>query len=107
MGLGREKIKFYFMDINIGVIRRPGYYVCTSSKVGRKRLHVAMWEQAAGREVPAGCVVHHLDWDKSNNTVENLVCLTVSEHERIHNISGKDLGYKIKAERGLDAPPGL
>ena len=63
--------------------KRSGYYVCTSGE--RKRLHVAMWEQAAGREVPAGCVVHHLDWNKSNNEISNLVCVTVSEHERIHN----------------------
>ena len=70
-----------------------------------------MWEVAAGREVPPGCVVHHLDWNKRNNTVENLVCVTVWEHNLIHNPPGggdnKELGYKIKRERGLDAPPGL
>lgn len=90
---------------------KTGYYVCTSGK--RKRLHVAMWEQAAGREVPAGCVVHHLDWNKSNNTVGNLVCVTVSEHNLIHNppagsdVGGREYGYEIKRARGLDVPPGL
>jgi len=49
------------------------------------RLHVAIWEHEAGREVPPGCVIHHLDWDKSNNVIENLVCVTVSEHNLIHN----------------------
>ena len=63
--------------------KRSGYYVCTSGV--RQRLHVAMWEQAAGREVPAGCVIHHLDWDKTHNVIENLVCVTVSEHNLIHN----------------------
>lgn len=63
--------------------KRSGYYVCTSGE--RKRLHVAMWEQAAGREVPAGCVIHHLDWNKTHNVIENLVCVTVSEHNLIHN----------------------
>ena len=91
-----------------------GYYVCTSGK--RKRLHVAMWEAAAGRKVPPGCVVHHLDWDKTNNELDNFVCVTVEEHNMIHNPpgggaggggSGKELGYKIKKERGLDIPPGL
>lgn len=63
--------------------KKTGYYVCTSGV--RQRLHVAMWEQAAGREVPAGCVVHHLDWNKTHNVIENLVCVTVSEHNLIHN----------------------
>lgn len=83
-----------------------GYYVCTTGD--RKRLHVAMWEHAAGRCVPPGCVVHHLDWNKNNNVIENLVCLTIEEHERIHNIiggdEGKALGYKIKERRGYCIP---
>ena len=102
------------MDISTGRIRRPGYYVCTSEKTGRKRLHVAMWEQAAGREVPPGCVIHHLDWDKSHNTIDNLVCVTTWEHNMIHNPPsgykgkcGRKLGYIIKKSRGLDTPPGL
>ena len=74
---------------------------------------MAMWEQAAGREVPPGCVIHHLDWDKNNNVIENLVCVTTWEHNMIHNppggsnVGGKELGYELKKERGLDVPPGL
>lgn len=83
-----------------------GYLVCTTG--GRKRLHVAMWEAEAGMEVPSGCVIHHVDWVKSHNVVENLVCVTVSEHERIHNTpGGREFGEKLKKERGLNCPPGL
>lgn len=86
-----------------------GYYVCTSGS--RKRLHVAMWEQRWGREVPEGCVIHHLDWNKANNTVENLVCLTVEEHERVHNIiggeAGKKLGYELLKNRVDGLPPDM
>lgn len=84
-----------------------GYYVCTSGS--RKRLHVAMWEHEHGMEVPPGCVIHHLDWNKNNNVIENLVCLTVEEHERIHNIiggeKGKALGYDMVKERVDGLPP--
>ena len=83
-----------------------GYLVCTSGK--RRRLHDVMWETEAGREIPPGCVIHHLDWDKSHNEISNLVCVTISEHNRIHNPPGggdnKELGYKIKKERGLGIP---
>lgn len=84
-----------------------GYYVCTSGS--RRRLHIVMWEQKYGREVPPGCVIHHLDWNKANNTVENLVCLTVEEHERVHNIiggeAGKALGYELLKGRIDGLPP--
>lgn len=36
-------------------------------------------------EVPKGYHVHHRDFDKLNNSPENLVLLTISEHMKIHN----------------------
>lgn len=90
-----------------------GYYVCTSLDENgrRRRLHIAMWEQQYGREVPPGCVIHHLDWNKSHNTVDNLVCLTVEEHERVHNIiggeKGKALGYELLKNRVDGLPPDM
>ena len=88
-----------------------GYYVCTTGD--RERLHVRVWRRAhGGCEVPAGCVIHHLDWNKANNNVENLICVTIEEHEKIHNIlggeAGRMYGYELKStrdERGY--PPGL
>jgi hypothetical protein len=89
--------------------KKTGYYVCTSGE--RKRLHVAMWEQKYGVEVPPGCLIHHLDWDKTNNTIENLICVTVAEHERIHNVvggeAGKALGYELVNSRVAGCPAGI
>ena len=80
--------------------------MCTTGN--RRRLHVAMWEAEAGVAVPPGCVIHHVDWVKTHNEISNLVCVTVAEHERIHNTpGGKEFGEKIKKERGLNCPPGL
>ena len=90
-----------------------GYYICSTG--GRERLHVSVWKKRWNREdVPPGCVIHHLDWNKNNNKWENLVCVTIEEHERIHNIiggeDGKRLGYEIAEVRnlknGLDGLPG-
>ena len=87
--------------------KNTGYYVCTSGN--RKRLHIAIWEHEHGVEVPKGCVIHHLDWNKTNNNINNLICLTVAEHERIHNIiggeAGKKWGYGLIATRTIDGLP--
>ena len=86
--------------------KKTGYYVCTSGD--RKRLHVAIWEAEAGVAVPPGCVIHHVDWVKTHNEINNLVCVTVSEHERIHNTpGGKEFGIELKKERGVGTPPDL
>lgn len=102
----REGQKLY-MGKKYAIEPKTGYYVCTSGS--RRRLHVAIWEHEHGIEVPAGCVIHHLDWNKSNNVIENLVCLTVEEHERVHNIiggeKGKALGYELLKNRVDGLPP--
>lgn len=89
--------------------KRTGYYVCTTGKK-RQRLHIAIWEAEHGVEVPPGCVIHHLDWDKTHNEAGNLICVTVKEHEMIHNIiggeAGKRLGYELIKTRGVDGLPG-
>lgn len=98
-----------FMGKKYAKEKETGYYVCTSGN--RKRLHIAMWEAKYGREVPPGCVIHHLDWNKANNTVENLVCLTIWEHECVHNIiggeKGKALGYELVKNRVDGLPPDM
>ena len=64
-----------------------------------------VWQAGAARR---GCVIHHVDWVKTNNVIGNLVCVTVSEHERIHNTpGGREFGEKLKKERGVGTPPGL
>ena len=65
---------------------------------------MSVWKKHWNRgDVPEGCVIHHLDWDKSNNNWENLLCVTIEEHELIHNKiggeKGKQLGYKLAEDR--------
>lgn len=63
--------------------------------VNRKKIpeHVYVWEQANGPK-PEGCDIHHIDGDGNNNALENLVCLTKSEHKQLHakaKLAGKDI----------------
>lgn len=50
----------------------------------RCSLHRYIWENFMETGVPDGCVIHHLDQNPLNNTIENLVCVTHSEHSRWH-----------------------
>lgn len=64
--------------------KRTGYYLASKGENGRrKRLHVAVWESHNG-PVPEGHHIHHIDRDKANNEIENLQCMTSSEHNRVH-----------------------
>lgn len=46
-------------------------------------LHVYIWEQKNGSK-PKGHDVHHIDHDKSNFDISNLLLVTQSEHQRLH-----------------------
>lgn len=46
-------------------------------------IHVYVWERANG-ERPPGYHIHHIDGDKSNYKLENLICVSPTEHQRIH-----------------------
>lgn len=91
--------------------KKTGYYLCTTldEEGNRKRLHVEVWEHEHGVAVPPGCVIHHLDWDKTNNDINNLICLTIQEHERLHNViggeKGKQWGYELVKTRVDGLPP--
>ena len=34
--------------------------------------------------IPKGYVIHHIDHNRDNNDISNLLCCTVLEHNRIH-----------------------
>lgn len=62
-----------------------GYYLCSRKNENgiRKRMHVYVWEHYNGR-VPSGCHVHHIDGDKSNNSIGNLEVLKSTDHLSMH-----------------------
>lgn len=70
--------------------KKTGYYLCTTlDKSGnRRRLHDVLWEHEnidGIDKIPKGCVIHHIDWDKTHNEINNLTCVTVFGHNLIHN----------------------
>lgn len=96
------------------------YAKYTWNNVRQKRTpkHIAVWENFMRTHVPNGCVIHHIDEDKSNDDIFNLVCMTRSEHNKWHGKQrkgtnnfhyGKSLSNEIKrkmseARKGMKQP---
>lgn len=63
-------------------LSKKGYYD-GYHKRKRLRLHRYIWEKHNG-PIPEGYDVHHIDGNKLNNDISNLIMLTPSEHHKIH-----------------------
>lgn len=60
-------------------LRNNGYY---SLSIGdRMLMHRYVWENERSK-IPVDFDIHHLDEDKANNKIDNLECLSKSEHTK-------------------------
>ena len=62
-------------------LRNNGYYGRTTG--ARDLMHRAVWEKHHA-PIPPGWDVHHIDRDRTNNAVANLMCLPKDEHTKLH-----------------------
>lgn len=49
-----------------------------------KAEHRVIYEGISGKKIPNGSVIHHKDFDTSNNSFDNLVCVSKKDHDRMH-----------------------
>lgn len=71
-------------------------YIQIRANGGRIFLHRFVWEQANGRKLREGEIVHHINGDKRDNRAENLEALSGrAAHLHVHN-------YHKKARVGGD-----
>lgn len=69
----------------VGVSLKPsGYIEFTRGPNKGRRVHDVIVEQRIGRRLLAGEIVHHDDEVKHNNSDENLILMTRSEHQKLH-----------------------
>lgn len=67
------------------------FYVCKSGHPKQSvSIHRRLWKYYFG-EIPEGCQIHHIDFNKTNNDISNLQLVTVAEHREIHMPKGVDV----------------
>ena len=59
--------------------------------IGR-HIHRRVLEESLGRKLDCNEVVHHIDGNKKNNNLPNLVLMSRSEHVLIHGFGKKTKG---------------
>ena len=74
--------------------RKDGYYreYDSSRKDGRSLEHRKVVERHLGRVLTDKEVIHHIDGNKSNNSLTNLKIMTRSEHSRLHMLKRMEGG---------------
>lgn len=71
-----------------GHISESGYHhTCIQGK--NKRTHRMVMEEALGRPLLAGEIVHHKNGDRLDNRPENLEVMSQSEHNRVHGFANR------------------
>lgn len=65
-------------------IKTSGYYEITKGENKGRNLHTVIMEMKLGRPLMSDECVHHIDEDKSNNSIDNLALVTKKGHARLH-----------------------
>lgn len=69
------------------VKNKYGYYRIITRKEGnfRKLLHRCVVEDYYGK-IPPNHNIHHINMDKEDNRIENLIILPMEQHKQLHNM---------------------
>lgn len=104
-----RSLKKYFDKTYIGhVKRRDGYLAIRTDRTdsdrrGYSMQHRLVMETAVGRDLDSEHEeVHHLNFDKTDNRIENLILFYDSDHRRFHSYMERFGAY---AAGFIEAPP--
>lgn len=97
-----QRIKTKWGD---AVLCADGYYKISNknTKYGGKLLHRLIYAEHHQLVLDSNIIIHHIDGNKSNNKIDNLIAMTGNEH-RSHHMVGENnpnyggMSYKTKIE---------
>jgi len=81
------------------MIHIPDHHEADSK--GYVREHRYLMEKELGRSLLANEVVHHLNGDKSDNRLNNLVVMDASDHVRLHHTGKEGRGADKKPRKNI------
>jgi hypothetical protein len=70
-----------------------------NGKVIREQKHRRIWSGCFG-PIPEGYVIHHIDGNKLNNQIDNLRCMPLPEHARLHRLEQLTSARSARFEHG-------
>lgn len=65
--------------------------------------HRKIWKAHHG-EIPKGKHIHHLDGNRENNHISNLICLSAEDHYKLHKSQGDMYAAMFLGIKGLKNP---
>lgn len=71
----------YYNGLKFTRDEKTGYYLNATNRI---RMHRYVWECING-PIPEGYEIHHIDHNKANNDISNLMLLTREEHKALHS----------------------
>lgn len=74
------------------MIRKPDWYSSRKKSAYIFYHHYVLCKALSWNCIPAGYVVHHIDYNKKNNNINNLALMTISAHARLHTVELKIQG---------------
>lgn len=81
----REKAIYRGMTRARGkTVKQSGYIEMTRGEHKGRREHDVIMEEILGRRLQKNEVVHHIDGNRANNEIHNLVVMDFREHARLH-----------------------
>lgn len=77
-------------------IGKNGYVMVWAGRCKQELEHRKIMSEHLGRKLRSDEIVHHIDGNKSNNEISNLVIMTRAEHAKLH----ADLRRNSKKKNG-------
>ena len=85
-GASKEKLK-YWSGRAVGYSIKPhGYVEITRGPDKGKQVHRVVMEKQIGRKLKRNEHVHHIDGNRTNNDINNLMLLDIRDHVRAHRL---------------------
>jgi hypothetical protein len=81
-------------------LKASGYVEITRGEHKGRSEHVRVMETRLGRRLRPDEVVHHIDRDRSNNSIDNLALVTRAGHTRLHRFEDNLEGIERKRVNG-------